>query len=145
MAEGRIVGFSPPEGSEERTKLLRLKVIAGHNLAKKDIFGASDPYMRIELVATEGDEVVDSVITKTKKRTLNPKWDEEFIFRVLPDKHRLVFEVFDENRLTRDDFLGMIELPLATIRKFFPSAKKTCQIIVSHCKSTKEKECDTLG
>jgi len=117
MAEGRIVGYSPPEGSTERTKLLRLKVIAGHNLAKKDIFGASDPYMRIELVATEGDEVVDSVITKTKKRTLNPKWDEEFIFRVLPDKHRLVFEVFDENRLTRDDFLGMIELPLATIQK----------------------------
>lgn len=121
MAEGRIVGYSPPEGGggsgEGRTKLLRLKVIAGHNLAKKDIFGASDPYMRIELVATEGDEVVDSVITKTKKRTLNPKWDEEFIFRVLPDKHRLVFEVFDENRLTRDDFLGMIELPLASIPK----------------------------
>ena len=27
MAEGRIVGYVPPEGSNERTKLLRLKVI----------------------------------------------------------------------------------------------------------------------
>ena len=107
MAEGRIVGYVPPEGSNERTKLLRLKVIAGHNLAKKDIFGASDPYTRIDLVTVEGDEVEDSVLTKTKKRTLNPKWEEEFIFRVAPEKHKLVFEVFDENRLTRDDFLGM--------------------------------------
>ena len=117
MAEGRIVGYVPPPGSTERTKLLRLKVIAGHSLAKKDIFGASDPYTRIDLVSVEGDEVEDSVLTKTKKRTLNPKWDEEFIFRVKPDKHKLVFEVFDENRLTRDDFLGMVELPLSNIPK----------------------------
>ena len=50
MAEGRIVGYVPQAGSNERTRLLRLKVIAGHNLAKKDIFGASDPYLRIDLV-----------------------------------------------------------------------------------------------
>ena len=37
-----------------------------------------------------GDEVEDSVLTKTKKRTLNPKWEEEFIFRVVPEKHKLV-------------------------------------------------------
>ena len=51
MAEGRIVGYVPPPGSNERTRLLRLKVIAGHNLAKKDIFGASDPYLRIDLAS----------------------------------------------------------------------------------------------
>ncbi len=102
----RIVGYVPPEGSNERTRLLRLKVVAGHNLAKKDIFGASDPYLRIDLVSVLGEEVQDSVLTKTKKRTLNPKWDEEFVFRVKPHAHKLVLEVFDENRLTRDDFLG---------------------------------------
>lgn len=113
MAENRIVGYVPPPGCQEATRLLRLKVIAGHNLAKKDIFGASDPYLRIDLVSsTDGEEVEDSVLTKTKKRTLNPKWEEEFIFRVRPTVHKLVLEVFDENRLTRDDFLGMVELPL---------------------------------
>ena len=30
------------------------------------------------------------MLTKTKKRTLNPKWEEEFIFRVVPEKHKLV-------------------------------------------------------
>lgn len=53
-------------------------------------------------------------------QTLNPKWDEEFIFRVKPSEHKLVMEVFDENRLTRDDFLGMVELPLVGLPKELP-------------------------
>ena len=96
-------------------------MLAGHNLAKKDIFGASDPYLRIDLVSQGTNDVEDSVLTKTKKRTLNPKWEEEFVFRVKPNEHKLVLEVFDENRLTRDDFLGMVELPLAAIPKEAPN------------------------
>lgn len=97
------------------TRLLRLKIIAGHNLAKKDIFGASDPYVKIDVIRDEDEAVIDSVFTKTMKRTLNPKWNEEFIFRVKPGIHHLSIEVFDENRLTRDDFLGVVELPLQNI------------------------------
>ncbi|KAK4307578.1 hypothetical protein Pmani_020662 [Petrolisthes manimaculis] len=114
----RIVGYVPQpnyEGQIEETKLVRLRVIGGSGLAKKDIFGASDPYVKIELfnvVSGGTDDCVDSVSTRTKKKTLNPRWDEEFIFRVKPEEHKLVLEVFDENRLTRDDFLGMVELPL---------------------------------
>lgn len=52
-------------------RLLRLKVVAGHNLAKKDIFGASDPYVKIDLVKNSDDSVIDSVYTKTKKRVNN--------------------------------------------------------------------------
>jgi len=66
-------------------------------------------------VTCRGDEVIDSVLTKTKKRTLNPRWDEEFLFRLKPSEHKLVLEVFDENRLTRDDFLGRVELPLVSL------------------------------
>lgn len=115
----RIVGYVPQQPYDdnaiEPTKLLRLKVIGGSGLAKKDIFGASDPYVKIELVnitTQGGDDTIDSVLTRTKKKTLNPRWDEEFIFRVKPAEHKLVLEVFDENRLTRDDFLGMVELTL---------------------------------
>jgi E3 ubiquitin-protein ligase NEDD4 len=120
MAEERIYGWTPTTdlGTIEDSssiRLLRLKVFAGHNLAKKDIFGASDPYVRIDLIRNADDSVIDSVYTKTKKKTLNPKWEEEFIFRVNPNNHRLLLEVFDENRLTRDDFLGMVELPLHNI------------------------------
>ncbi|XP_043504978.1 E3 ubiquitin-protein ligase NEDD4 isoform X4 [Polistes fuscatus] len=102
---------------DEGTRKLRLKVIAGHHLAKKDIFGASDPYVRVDLSTINGDQTVDSALTKTKKKTLNPIWEEEFIFRVKPVDHKLVLQVFDENRLTRDDFLGMVELTLLNLPK----------------------------
>lgn len=73
--------------------------------------------MRIDLNTIVGDVNIDSVLTKTKKKTLNPVWNEEFVFRVRPSEHKLVFQVFDENRLTRDDFLGMVELTLLNLPK----------------------------
>ncbi|XP_011494375.1 PREDICTED: E3 ubiquitin-protein ligase Nedd-4 [Ceratosolen solmsi marchali] len=122
MAEENVYGYNPTVGAdgndrEEATSRLRLRVQAGHNLARKDIFGASDPYVRIELNTVNGNEIVDSVLTKTKRKTLNPKWGEEFIFRVKPLEHKLLLQVFDENRLTRDDFLGMVELTLNNLPK----------------------------
>lgn len=121
MAEGEdgtIYGCLPHSDNSEADEgisQIRIKVIAGHSLAKKDIFGASDPYVRIDLNTINGDVNIDSVLTKTKKKTLNPIWNEEFIFRVKPNEHKLVFQVFDENRLTRDDFLGMVELSLSNL------------------------------
>ncbi|XP_014243563.1 E3 ubiquitin-protein ligase Nedd-4 isoform X2 [Cimex lectularius] len=103
------------ENDNEATRRVRLKIIRGHQLAKKDIFGASDPYVRIDLNTIVGEATVDSVLTKTKKRTLNPSWNEEFIFKVKPSEHKLVLQVFDENRLTRDDFLGQVELLLENL------------------------------
>lgn len=77
-ATGRIVGYVPQpsyDGQVEPTKLLRLRVIGGSGLAKKDIFGASDPYVKIELVnitSNGGDDVVDCVLTKKKEKDIKP-------------------------------------------------------------------------
>ncbi|XP_019758029.1 E3 ubiquitin-protein ligase Nedd-4 isoform X2 [Dendroctonus ponderosae] len=106
-----------PSVSEESTSQLHLKVVKGKNLMKKDIFGASDPYVKIDLVPINEDAIIDSVLTRTRKKTLNPEWNEEFIFRVKPTEHKLILQVFDENRLTRDDFLGMVELSLVNLPK----------------------------
>ncbi|KRZ77952.1 E3 ubiquitin-protein ligase NEDD4 [Trichinella papuae] len=84
-----------------RTKILRILVVRGIDLAKKDIFGASDPYVSVHL-CQEGREV-DKVHTKTIKK-------------VDPTNCKIVFEVFDENRITRDDFLGIVEIDLQTVR-----------------------------
>ncbi|XP_013864769.1 E3 ubiquitin-protein ligase NEDD4-like [Austrofundulus limnaeus] len=109
---------------EHDTRVLRVKVIAGIDLAKKDIIGASDPYVKLSLYVADENRELALVQTKTIKKTLNPKWNEEFYFRVCPQNHRLLFEVFDENRLatsknglfhlgqTRDDFLGQVDVPL---------------------------------
>ncbi|XP_067645703.1 E3 ubiquitin-protein ligase Nedd-4 [Eurosta solidaginis] len=112
-ANEQIHGYHDTDSSD--TCLLRIIIINGKSLAKKDIFGASDPYVRIDLNTINGDINIDSVLTKTKKKTLNPTWNEEFVFRVKPSEHKLVFQVFDENRLTRDDFLGMVELTLSNL------------------------------
>ncbi|XP_013162523.1 PREDICTED: E3 ubiquitin-protein ligase Nedd-4-like [Papilio xuthus] len=105
--------FSLQYQTDENSFLLRLKIIGAFSLAKKDIFGASDPYVRVELQKIDGDVTVETFLTKTKKKTLNPVWNQEFIFRVKPQEQKLLIQVFDENRLTRDDFLGMVEIPLA--------------------------------
>ncbi|TTD92244.1 E3 ubiquitin-protein ligase NEDD4 [Bagarius yarrelli] len=84
--------------AEDESRILRVKVVAGIGLAKKDILGASDPYTRLSLYDPATGELV-SLQTKTIKKTLDPKWNEEFFFKVHPRKHRLLLEVFDENRL----------------------------------------------
>uniref|UniRef100_A0A4Y0B8T7 HECT-type E3 ubiquitin transferase n=1 Tax=Anopheles funestus TaxID=62324 RepID=A0A4Y0B8T7_ANOFN len=109
-----------PRGSlftanEEDVCYVRIKVLGASGLAKKDIFGYSDPYVKIEQNTITGDINVDHMVTKTKRRTLNPVWNEEFVFRVMPNEHKLVFQVYDENRLTRDGFMGLVELTLINL------------------------------
>lgn len=109
-----VRGLKPSRDSS--LKIVRVVVIKGTDLAKKDIFGLSDPYCKIKLF--QGDREygeIDSVVTDTIKKTLHPQWNEEFFFRVNQSVNRLLFEVFDENRLTRDDFLGEVELRLFSL------------------------------
>ncbi|XP_062414714.1 E3 ubiquitin-protein ligase NEDD4-like isoform X5 [Pungitius pungitius] len=121
---------------EHETRVLRVKVIAGMDLAKKDIIGASDPYVKLSLYVADENKELGLVQTKTIKKTLNPKWNEEFFFRVCPQNHRLLFEVFDENRLatskngifhltqTRDDFLGQVDVPLSHLPTEDPAMER---------------------
>ncbi|XP_052392803.1 E3 ubiquitin-protein ligase NEDD4-like isoform X15 [Carassius gibelio] len=119
--------FEPIYGlseDENESRILRVKVIAGIDLAKKDIIGASDPYVKLSLYVTDENRELALVQTKTIKKTLNPKWNEEFYFRVCPQNHRLLFEVFDENRLTRDDFLGQVDVPLTHLPTEDPAMER---------------------
>ena len=105
-------------------------------MTKKDIFGASDPYVAIFLANKDdvredfenlerqlriyGDLLTYNTQTyiytneirrtSTIKSTLNPIWNEMFEIQMNLRSQSLVLDVFDENRLTRDDFLGRVTL-----------------------------------
>ncbi|XP_069838556.1 E3 ubiquitin-protein ligase NEDD4 isoform X2 [Dendropsophus ebraccatus] len=125
---------------EENARVLRVKVIAGFGLAKKDLLGASDPYVKLTLYdPTNG--IITSIQTKTVKKSLNPKWNEEILLRVSPRQHRLLFEVFDENRLTRDDFLGQVDIPLYQLPTENPRLERpyTFKDFILHPRNHKSK------
>ncbi|TDH17110.1 hypothetical protein EPR50_G00004840 [Perca flavescens] len=125
---------------EQETRILKVKVIAGIGLAKKDILGASDPYTKLSLYDPISG-VITCLQTKTKKKTLDPKWNEEFCIIVDPRRQRLLLEVFDENRLTRDDFLGQVDIPLNQIPTENPNTERpyTFKDFLLHPRSHKSR------
>uniref|UniRef100_A0AAF5Q0H4 E3 ubiquitin-protein ligase n=1 Tax=Wuchereria bancrofti TaxID=6293 RepID=A0AAF5Q0H4_WUCBA len=98
---GQVYGL--PE-TEEDAELLRIRVVKAERLSKRDIFGVCDPYAVI-LLKRYGSNTV----------TREPVWNEEFVFRVVRRDCVLTVQIFDERRITRDDFLGMVEIDLAQI------------------------------
>ncbi|KAI0989732.1 hypothetical protein GJ496_004213 [Pomphorhynchus laevis] len=94
----RIFGLSENISDSSR-KLLRVRV-----------FGASDLII-LQNVGRRG-AVIDFAKTRIIPKTINPQWNEEFLFWVNPEKHRLLCEVYDNNRLIKDDFFGQIAIKL---------------------------------
>ncbi|XP_051149981.1 synaptotagmin-2-like isoform X2 [Andrographis paniculata] len=73
-------------------------------LKKKDLLGASDPYVRMNLVG----EKVGAKKTTVKYKNLNPEWNEEFTFVVKdPSKQTLKFKVHDWDEVGSHDKMGI--------------------------------------
>ncbi|CAM4742945.1 unnamed protein product [Rotaria magnacalcarata] len=111
MSREKIYGV---DASERNTRLLRVKVLRAIDLQRRDFLGGTgDPYVKITLQIVENrNSVIDFARTHTVPKTLNPVWNQDFLFRVDPIKHRLVFEIFDHNKLTKHEFLGMFSIDL---------------------------------
>jgi len=55
---------------------LTLKILQAQNLPAKDFTGTSDPYVKILLLPDKKHKL----LTKVKKKNLNPRWNECFLF-----------------------------------------------------------------
>ncbi|KAF9023422.1 tricalbin [Hymenopellis radicata] len=102
-----------PRESINNQGVLRLDLLYGRDFVAADRGGKSDPYAVFSL---NGQKVIKS---QTKKKTLNPEWNEEFIISV-PSRVGADFtvEVFDWNQLEQAKSLGEGRIDLAEVEPF---------------------------
>jgi len=71
--------------SDRNTRLLRIRVLCAKDLQRRDLLGGSgDPYVKILLQTRENrNQTTDIACTRSVLKTLNPVWNQDFLFRVL--------------------------------------------------------------
>lgn len=93
---------------------IEIELIKGLNLPARDLTGKSDPYIIFKC-----DK--ESVKSSTKYQTLNPIWNEKFIFYVpvqhLKEKGILEIECWDWDPLKSSDYMGKILFSIKDLPK----------------------------
>jgi len=92
---------------------LTVVVLKARNLPKMDITGLSDPYVKIYLLYN--NQRISKKKTHVKKRTLNPVFNESFVFDLPRSesglaKVQLEFMLLDWDRVTKNEVIGRLEL-----------------------------------
>ncbi|CAH1796143.1 unnamed protein product [Owenia fusiformis] len=91
---------------------LTVVVLKARNLPKMDVAGLSDPYVKIYLLFN-GQRIAKKK-THVKKRTLNPVFNESFLFDVPCNEGlqniSLEFSLLDWDRMTKNEVIGRLEV-----------------------------------
>ncbi|OAV94799.1 hypothetical protein PTTG_01048 [Puccinia triticina 1-1 BBBD Race 1] len=100
-------GSAPP--NPQRSKTVRLTVVAADGLSKRDVFRLPDPFA---VIMVDGDH---TKTTTAIKRTLNPYWNESFDITV-KDSSVVTVQIFDQKKFKRKDqgFLGVINIRVSS-------------------------------
>ncbi|CAN1276536.1 SYT2 [Linum perenne] len=70
--------LDPAKAMKRPVGILHVKVLRAMQLKKKDLLGASDPYVKLKLT----EDKVPSKKTTVRHNNLNPEWNEEFSMTV---------------------------------------------------------------
>ena len=87
---------------------LYIKALAGRDLPAKDLNGKSDPYIIFKLDGVEQK-------TQIQKKTLNPVWNEEFIFPDAKPTSTLKIRVYDYDRIGKDDKISKFNIAIGSL------------------------------
>lgn len=93
---------------------LAVTIIEGKDLPAMDRNGMSDPYVKL-CILPEGKQKFE---TKIQRNNLNPQFNETFAFNIAFNElhsKTLQFIVFDFDRLSKDDRIGQLSLPLDSV------------------------------
>ena len=96
-------------------QILEVTIQRATNLPAKDLNGLSDPYVAVCLLPEKGQKLM----TRVRKRKLNPVWNEVLCFEGYPfyklQQRTLYLKVYDHDTLSRDDKIGEVKLPLSDV------------------------------
>lgn len=107
---------------------LIVKIHKAEDLPAKDFSGTSDPYVKIYLLPDR----MTKHQTKVHRKTLQPVFDEVFLFPVayaeLPGR-KLHFSVYDFDRFSRHDLIGQVVVDSFLDLPDFPRETRLCRSI----------------
>ena len=87
----------------KRNVIVRIYILELNNLARRDTFSESDPYIKILL----GEELLINEQKKAFKNSKNCKWYKHYDLKVeLPGSSKLRIQVMDYNKVFSDDLIG---------------------------------------
>ncbi|XP_027354992.1 synaptotagmin-2-like isoform X2 [Abrus precatorius] len=96
--------LDPAKALKRPVGILHVKVLHAMKLKKKDLLGASDPYVKLKLT----EDKLPSKKTTVKHKNLNPEWNEEFNLVVKdPESQILEINVYDWEQVGKHDKMGM--------------------------------------
>ncbi|KAM5532785.1 hypothetical protein V8D89_013582 [Ganoderma adspersum] len=121
-----------PRESVNNQGMVRVELIDGHGIHGVDRGGKSDPFVVFHL---NGQRVFKS---QTKKKTLNPEWNENFTTAV-PSRTgaNFMLEVFDWNQIEQAKSLGSCRVDLDDIEPFTATERT---VSLSHAKHGEKGE-----
>lgn len=104
--------MDPSKAMKLPVGILHVKVVRAVKLRKKDLMGASDPYVKLKL----RDDKLASKKTTVKHKNLNPEWNEEFNVVIKdPQSQALELNVYDWEQIGKHEKMGMNVIPLKEV------------------------------
>ncbi|ESR35851.1 Synaptotagmin-1 [Citrus sinensis] len=112
--------LDPSKAYRRPVGILHVKVVKAMNLKKKDLLGASDPYVKLKIT----EDKLPSKKTTVKHKNLNPEWNEEYNFTVRdPESQAVELAVYDWEQVGKHDKMGMNVVPLKELTPEEPTVK----------------------
>lgn len=102
-------------GGADADEKLFVRVVRADGLRAADLLGTSDPFVRATV--ERSGELLVTMETSVRWKTTSPVWEEEFELGE-EDMERgstMRLEVWDRDRLGKDDFLGEVVIDMASI------------------------------
>ncbi|XP_022853414.1 synaptotagmin-1-like [Olea europaea var. sylvestris] len=109
--------LDPTKAMKRPVGILHVKVLRAMKLRKKDLLGASDPYVKLKITESKAP----SKKTAVKHKNLNPEWNEEFSIVVKdPESQALELIVYDWEQVGKHDKMGTNVVPLKELTPYEP-------------------------